>query len=76
MRDEEEESQGEGGLVLVTNVVRWVVVVVVAGHGLIHLLGVAKGLGWADVPQLKGSIGVGGAVLWLFATFSCWCLLC
>lgn len=68
MRDEEEESQGEGGLVLVTNVVRWVVVVVVAGHGLIHLLGVAKGLGWADVPQLKGSIGVGGAVLWLFAT--------
>lgn len=47
---------------------RWAVVVVVAGHGLIHLLGVAKGLAWADVPQLKGSIGVGGAVLWLCAS--------
>ena len=34
-------------------VVRWVVAVVVVLHGLIHLLGAAKGLGWADVTQRK-----------------------
>jgi hypothetical protein len=28
-------------------VVRWVVVTVVVVHGLLHLLGAAKGLGWA-----------------------------
>ena len=36
-------------------VVRLVVIVVVLVHGLIHLLGAAKGLGWADVPQLNRS---------------------
>jgi hypothetical protein len=55
------------GLVVLTHVFRWAVVVVVAGHGLIHLLGVAKGFGWAEVPQLEDSIGLGGAVLWLVA---------
>ena len=43
-----------------TNVLRWVVVAVLVGHGLIHLLGVAKGFGWAAVPQLKEPIGTGG----------------
>jgi len=50
-----------------TKVLRGAVVVLVAGHGLIHLLGVAKGFGWAEVPQLEESIGFGGAVLWLLA---------
>lgn len=49
------------------NVLRWVVVAVLVGHGLIHLLGVAKGFGWAAVPQLKEPIGPGGGVLWLLA---------
>ncbi len=46
---------------------RWVVVAVVAVHGLIHLLGAAKGFGWADVAQLAKPIGVWGGVLWLVA---------
>ena len=50
-----------------TATLRWLLVVVVAGHGLVHLLGVAKGFGWADVAQLTQPIGVGGAVLWLLA---------
>jgi hypothetical protein len=50
-----------------TNVLRWVVVGVLVGHGLVHLLGVAKGFGWAVVPQLREPIGAGGAVLWLLA---------
>lgn len=44
---------------------RWVVVVVVVVHGLIHLLGAAKGLRWADVSQLKEPISpaMGAALL-------------
>ena len=38
-------------------VVRWVVAVIVVVHGLIHLLGAAKGLGWADVARLSQPIG-------------------
>ncbi|QCX26967.1 DUF6544 family protein [Nocardioides jishulii] len=49
------------------NVVRWTVVVVLTVHGLIHLLGVAKGFGWADVPQLKAPIGTRSGLLWLLA---------
>jgi hypothetical protein len=50
-----------------TTVVRWIVVAVLAGHGLIHLLGVAKGFGWAEVTQLKQPIGPAGGALWLLA---------
>lgn len=42
-------------------------VAVLAGHGLIHLLGAAKGFGWAAVPQLKEPIGLWMGVLWLLA---------
>jgi hypothetical protein len=47
--------------------VRWVVVVVVVLHGLIHLLGAAKGLGWADVTQLAEPISPVMGVAWLAA---------
>jgi hypothetical protein len=47
--------------------IRWVVVFVLVGHGLIHLLGAAKGLGWAEVPALKEPISAGVGVLWLVA---------
>src|SRR5471030_3035233 len=46
---------------------RWVVVVVVVLHGLIHLLGAAKGLGWADVTQLAEPISPVMGVAWLAA---------
>ena len=52
---------------MLPDALRWVVVVVLLAHGLIHLLGAAKGLGWADVPQLRQPIGAGGGVLWLVA---------
>ena len=51
-----------------TGALRWVAVLVIAAHGLIHLLGVAKGFGWADVAALKQPISAGGAVMWLLAT--------
>lgn len=49
------------------NAVRWLVVVVLAVHGVIHLLGAAKGFGWAEIAQLKQPTGPGGGVLWLSA---------
>jgi hypothetical protein len=50
-----------------TNVVRWIMVALLTGHGLIHLLGAAKGVGSAEVNQLQQPIGVGAGVLWLLA---------
>jgi hypothetical protein len=49
------------------NLLRWVVVALVTAHGLIHLLGVAKGLGGADVKQLKEPVGAAAGVAWLVA---------
>ena len=49
-------------------VLRWIVAAVVVVHGLIHLLGAAKGFGWADVPQLQEPIGPVAATGWLLAT--------
>jgi hypothetical protein len=46
---------------------RFVAALVVV-HGLIHLLGVVEGFGWADVEALDDSIGAGWAVVWLAAT--------
>ena len=48
-------------------VVRWVVVVVLVAHGLLHVLGVAKGFGWAEIPTLKSPIGTRAGFLWLLA---------
>ncbi len=50
-----------------TTTLRWLVLVVLACHGLIHLLGAAKGFGLADISQLTKPIGVLGGVLWLLA---------
>jgi len=47
--------------------VRWVVGLVVVLHGCIHLLGAAKGLGWAKVTQLAEPIGAGLGAVWLAA---------
>ena len=48
-------------------VVRWFVVVVVVGHGLIHPLGAAKGLGWAEVVALPDPISPVMGLAWLTA---------
>jgi hypothetical protein len=48
-------------------VIRWIVIAVVTGHGLIHLLGPAKGLGWANVTQLKEPISTAMGIAWLAA---------
>ncbi|MGV1008740.1 MAG: DUF6544 family protein [Dermatophilaceae bacterium] len=44
---------------------RWAVVVLALLHGLVHLLGTAKGLGWAPVPELHEPTTIAGALLWL-----------
>lgn len=48
-------------------VIRWTVVALLVVHGLIHLLGATKGLGWARVEQLKQPIGTTAGVGWLVA---------
>jgi hypothetical protein len=47
--------------------VRWFVVMVVLGHGLIHLLGAFKGLGWAQVAALPDPISPVLGLVWLTA---------
>ena len=42
-------------------VIRWALVAVVTVHGLIHLLGAARGFRWADVSQLQHEISSGMA---------------
>ena len=46
---------------------RIVLALVIALHGLIHLLGPAKAFGWADVSQLRAPIAPAVGLLWLAA---------
>jgi hypothetical protein len=46
---------------------RWTLVLVVGLHGLIHLAGTVKGLGWAPVSALTEPIGVAAGLGWLVA---------
>ncbi len=46
---------------------RWLVVVLLFVHGAIHVLGAAKGLGWAEVDQLKEPISTSAGLFWLAA---------
>ncbi len=41
--------------------------VLIGLHGLLHLLGAAKGFGWVELPQLRTPISPLAAVLWLGA---------
>lgn len=36
-------------------------------HGLMHLLGMAKGFGWAEVAQLDGPLSTADGAMWLVA---------
>ena len=49
------------------SVTRWFVVVVVVAHGLIPLLGAAKGWGWAEVTALPEPISPALGLAWLAA---------
>ena len=51
-----------------TGLARWFVVAVAIVHGLIHLLGVAKGFGWADVAELNEPISTTRGAIWLIAS--------
>jgi hypothetical protein len=46
---------------------KWMFILLVGLHASIHLLGVVKGFGWADVPQLTRTIPPSLGVLWLAA---------
>lgn len=46
---------------------RWLFVLVVGVHGLIHLMGFAKAFGYAELPQLTQPISRGLGVAWLAA---------
>ena len=46
---------------------RWGFAVLVAVHGLIHLLGAAEGLRWAEVDELEGPTSAGAGMVWLAA---------
>lgn len=48
-------------------VIRRTVGLIVVIHGLIHLMGVAKGLGWGEVSQLTEPISTSMGVVWLVA---------
>ncbi len=52
----------------ISGAVRWFVIVVTTMHGLIHLLGVAKGFGWAEVAELERPVSAIGGVGWLVAS--------
>jgi hypothetical protein len=44
---------------------RWIVAALVVAHGLIHVLGAAKGLGWFDVSALQRPVTFGLGIAWL-----------
>jgi hypothetical protein len=46
---------------------RWIVAVLLALHGLIHLMGFAKASGYAKLPQLTQPISREMGLLWLAA---------
>lgn len=48
-------------------VMRWIVVVLPAVHGLVHLMGFAKAFGYAELPQLTQPISAEMGVAWLAA---------
>ena len=47
--------------------IRWTVAAVIVVHGLIHSLGAAKGLGWAQVSALTDPISAAMGLVWLAA---------
>ena len=55
---------------LLRTIACWFVVVILVGHGLIHILGAAKGLGWAEVAALAAPINPALGLVWLAAAIA------
>jgi len=55
---------------MIRPLMRWFVVVILIGHGLLHLLGAAKGLAWAEVATLTEPIAPALGVVWLVAAIA------
>jgi hypothetical protein len=58
-------SESKSEVTSMRGVARWAVVIVAVVHGMLHLLGAAKGLGIAEVMPLTEPIGTGMGVAWL-----------
>ena len=50
---------------------RWVFALVIVVHGLIHVMGLVKGFGLAELPQLTLPITRGMGVVWFLAALLC-----
>lgn len=46
---------------------RWIPIVLIAVHGLLHMMGFAKAFGYADLPQLTQPISRPWGLVWLVA---------
>lgn len=46
---------------------RWIPIALIGVHGLIHLMGFAKGFGYAELPQLTQPVSRSWGVVWLSA---------
>jgi hypothetical protein len=44
---------------------RWIPIALTGMHGLIHLMGFAKGFGYADLPQFTQPISRARGLVWL-----------
>lgn len=62
-----DRPHADEGHVPMSTAVRRIAVVVLVTHGVIHLLGAAKGLGWAEVTRLQEPISTAVGVAWLTA---------
>jgi hypothetical protein len=51
--------------------VRWLFIVIVLLHGVIHLMGFAKAFGYAELPQLTAPISQSMGLVWLAAAILC-----
>src|SRR3954453_22643993 len=60
--------------VLVTTMVRWIVVLLLSVHALIHLLGAATGFGWIEASVLRQPISAGVGAVWLVAAVLVLCV--
>lgn len=49
---------------------RWLFFALIAVHGLIHLMGFAKAIGLAELPELTQPISRGAGLLWLAAALA------
>ena len=49
------------------SLIRWTVGLIVVAHGLVHLMGVVEGFGWADVSQLTEPISAWMGAAWIGA---------